>query len=397
MEIIWSYILVGLHVLFWFGVLGPALRRNLRAVPRLPLRVPRRTAWPRVTAIVPARNEERALEASLRSLLAQTYPGLHIVCANDGSTDRTRDIAAALAREFPGRLTLVDVPDLPDGWLGKPHAQHHAVQNAPADTDIYLFTDADVIHEPATLHRAVAHLLRERGDLLAIFPRVDCVGVFENATMPLLVHIGLAANDLRKLNDPKRRTAVGIGAFTMLRRGIYERFGGHAAIRGEVIDDMALGLKAKQAAGKLCLVRDPNAVHLRMYHGGAEIVRGFEKNVQTAIGGGVVRLAFYAALWLGIHLLPVVAALHALTIQGSEAKFALFLAACIAFATGETLAARTRSFVRGAPLLTALFYPLGVLLMLAVFVRAAWHSVFRRTVRWRGRTTRIGPQQVRML
>jgi hypothetical protein len=397
MTLLWCYALLAVHLVLWFGLMGRAWHRNVRAMARLPRRVPARVRWPRVCAIVPARNEERALERALRSLLAQDYPNFVVVCANDGSTDRTGAILQRLAGEFPHRLVVTHVPEPPPGWMGKTHAQWHAVRLAPADATLLLFTDADVEHAPDTLRRAVAKLDAERADLLAIFPVVRSGSLAENAALPVLMHAGLTGVDLRGLNDPRRRVAVGIGAFTLLRRGLYERWGGHEAIRGEVIDDIALGVMTKRAGGRLVLARDPHAVQLRMYHGLWDLVRGFEKNVHTAVGGGVVRLVAAAFALSGVHLMPLVAAAIAWSHVGTEAKLAFFLAGALALATGETLAERTACFHRGNPWATALGYPLGVAVALLVFVRSAWHGAVRGRVRWRGRTLSRPPQQVRIL
>lgn len=391
--IVVSATLIAVHALFWFARAGPRVRRNVAAIPLLG---PEDGAGPcpRLAVFVPARNEAAGIERSIRSLMAQDYPGLHVIAANDHSTDGTGEILARLAAEFgPDRLTVFNVPDLPTGWMGKCHALHRAVERAPQDAELYLFSDADVVHEPGTLRRAAAHLLRDGADLLSFFPRLDCVGFWENAAMPLMTHSGIFALDMRRLNDRESRMVAGAGAFLLIRRAMYEKWGGHEAIKGEVIDDLATAMMTKQAGGRLCLVRDPRAVHLRMYHDLAGIVRGFEKNMHTAIGESFAILAAVLVLCAFSYLLPAAVALAA--VAAGEWTVAAF-AAAYWIAVGTSLATRARPFVQSRPWITVAFYPLGALAKMAAFVKSGWHVGVKGEVNWRGRTLPKPEQRVRL-
>src|SRR4029077_19257955 len=148
------------------------LARHANAIPRLPEApsLSATTDWPRVSIIVPARNEEQGVRAAVESLLRQDYPALELVVVNDRSADRTGAILSALAEEHPGRLRVVTVSELPGGWLGKNHALWlGACQSSGA---WLLFPDADVIFDPTCLRRAVAHAEAQRLDHLTMSPKL---------------------------------------------------------------------------------------------------------------------------------------------------------------------------------------------------------------------------------
>ncbi len=387
------YALLIVHAFFWFGLIGWKYRRHVRGMPRLEAEVPG-TSYPRLGVFVPARNEEAGIEASLRSLLAQDYPDLHVIVANDHSTDRTGEILRDLQRETGDeRLTVFDVPNLPDGWMGKCHALHRSVPKAPEGTGLYLFTDADVIHEPGTLKRAVSHMRRDNADLFSFFPRLDCVGFWENVALPLMVHSGLSQLETHRINDPASRSVASVGAFILITREMYERWGGHEAIKGEVIDDIAMGMMTKEAGGRACFVRDPHAIHLRMYDSLNSIVRGFEKNSLTAMGGNLFNVVLICALYSFAYLLPAFLTPAAALAGAGLASLATLL---YTLALGLSLAVRTREFLDFKPLHTVLFYPAGAFINMVIFLKSAYHGLFEGVIIWRGRKMPRGEQRVRL-
>lgn len=383
------------HAFVWLLHFETKFWRHYRQTPRLTQEALEDEALPPVAVIVPARNEEAAIGRAVRSLCELDYPNLRVICANDQSTDRTGEILAALAREFPERLTVIAVPDPPEGWMGKCHAVFHAVRRAPGDTAVYLFTDADVIHAPETLRRAVSHMLAEDADLLAISPRVDCIGFWENVVLAPFMQLGVVQLNPRHLNDPRRREIVGIGAFTLIRRAMYERWGGHHAIRGETIDDMAMGLMTKRAGGRLLLVREREAVHLRMYDSLPAIVRGFEKNIHTAVGSHPLRALMAGLGMLALHCTPVAVLVYTLCVGGPLWLGAL--AAGLYLLTGLLIVERSRLFLSLRPAAVMLGYPLGSVVSLYIMMIAAWHAEVGGVVRWRGRTLKRPRQKTRLV
>ena len=391
-------LLLIVHAFLWIFVAEWKLRRHRALTPRLLPAEHAPASESGIAVFVPARNEERAIRAAITSLLRQRGLGRYaVICANDHSTDGTGRILRRLKRGvMADRFAHFDVPELPQGWMGKCHGLYHAVKRAPKDAEFYLFTDADVIHAPDTVRRAHAHMVRENADLLAIVPRVDCVGFWENAVMPVLMHIGSLTINPANLNDPTRKDIAGIGAFCMLRRSMYEKWGGHRAIRGEVIDDMAMAFMTKRARGKMLLVRDPRAIHLRMYTDLASIISGFEKNMHTAIGGGFARTAAAATGFVIGHLLPLMVSVAALMI-GGKGSGALALAGLgVAFLYGLLLVFRIRTVMKLTPWMVVVGYPLGVLLCGWIMVRSAWQGAVLGEVRWRGRVIKRPKQKVKL-
>lgn len=391
-----------LQLVLYFGPMRWRHRRHVAAIPRLS--APDRDTMargPRVAVLVPARNEQEAITPAIRSLMRQSYPRLRVIVANDRSTDATRGLLDRLLLEFPDRerLVVVDVPcDPPDGWMGKCHALWHATRQLREDEELLLFCDADVIHRRNTVAGAIADMSRHRVDLLAIFPRVDCRSFWESALMPVLVSIGLTSMDPRALNDPRRREVAGIGAFTMLRRAMYDSWGGHETIRGEVIDDMALALMVKQRGGTMRLCQADGGVHLRMYRGLGDIVRGFSKNAHTSFGGGMGRAMVVATGFGFVHLgwLLGGAMLIAKT-TGLMQAAAVVLILMLWLGVGAEIHRRSAGFANANRAQLIAGYPLGVVLMMGIMLRSAWLGAVRGVVVWRGRTLRRPKQRVRML
>ena len=222
-------------------VIGLRLWRGSQRVPRLPdvaAEAPP-AGWPAVSVIVPSRNEEGAVEAATRALLAQDYPSLEVVAIDDRSTDATGRLLDALAAR-DDRLAVHHVTTLPPGWLGKNHAM--AVGADVARGEWLLFTDADVLFAPDVLKRAVAFACRHRLGHLVAFPHLIAPGFLERA---FVTTFGLFANlvfQVWDLQRPGSRAFVGVGAFSLVRRDAYVAVGGHKALAFEVVDDAKLGL-----------------------------------------------------------------------------------------------------------------------------------------------------------
>jgi len=334
-----------------------------------------------VTVVVPARDEERAIEAAVRSHLAQDYSDFGVVVVDDRSTDATGRILDALAASDP-RLRAVHGVEPPEGWLGKPHALHQGVSRA--DGELLLLADADVRYGPTALREAVGLLESRRLDLLALFPRLEMAGFWENVLLPYLpVSFFFGAGVLLN-SDLQRRWAVGAGAGMLLRRSAYERAGGHPAIRSSVIDDLNLAMRVRRSGGRCRFARaDDGRMSLRMYHGYAEVRDGFTKNIAYAFEGitGVflgLSTLFSIAAWVAP---PVVlaAALLGAPVPPRDAALA-------AAATGGIVLARLgMAIALRYPLWTALTQPLMAAAWTEIIARSFVRRFLRREVEWRGR------------
>lgn len=395
---------LAIHVVMWFGVWLVKYQVHTGATAPLPpvgdVAEPPKAAsetelrWPRVAAFIPARNEEDAIEAAVRSLLDQDYPNLSVVVANDNSTDSTGEILARIANDYPAeRLSVIAPPEPPAGWMGKCHAVWNAVKHAPDDAELFLFCDADVIHNPGTLRRAVHMMQTEAAGMVALLPRLDNKGFWEHAYMPATMHLGGIALDPRRVMDPDRPEILGIGAFSIVRRTVYESWGGHEAIKGEVVDDVAMALKTKQQRAKLMLCGGWDAVHLRMYDSLSAIMRGFEKNSHITLGGGLPRAILVSVLLQFTHWIPLVVALVA-AFTGPAWLAVAGLA--VHFLSGLEVLRRTRDKMAVNPLIVVPLFPVAVVVTAIILIRSSYLGNVKGVVNWRGRQLAKPEQSTQM-
>jgi glycosyltransferase involved in cell wall biosynthesis len=253
-----------------------------------------------VSALVPARDEEATIERCVRALLAQE-PVAQVVVYDDGSTDRTPEILARLAQEDP-RLEVVRGDGLPAGWVGKPHACHQLARHARHER--LLFVDSDTTVLPG----GVAALGSVDADVVSAFPR-QLVGSLGEALVLPLLHLTylswLPLELVRRVRDP--RVLAANGQVLSISRAAYDAIGGFAAVRNEVVDDMALCRAAKVAGRTVAFVDGFGVAECRMYASFLEAVDGFSKNLFEGLGS-VVALAGVLALYLAAFVVPWVAA-----------------------------------------------------------------------------------------
>jgi len=297
---------------------------------------------PRVSIIVPARNEEEDIRATLVRLLALDYSNYEIIAVNDRSTDRTGrimdEVAAAenasrtdtLLDCAPGllvrgaaapalqtaadrsvratRLKVIHISELPSGWLGKTHAMWTAGQRATGDW--LLFTDADVLFRPDSLRRAIAYAEAERADHVVLFPRMIMKTPSERMMMAFFQALFVFGHRPWKVADPKARDHMGVGAFNLVRRPVYDAVGSYQALRMEVIDDMKLGKVIKNGGFAQRNVFGEDLISLYWAKGIFGIVNNLTKNffallsfqwprtVASIIGVGFLNLGPFFGVWL---------------------------------------------------------------------------------------------------
>jgi glycosyltransferase involved in cell wall biosynthesis len=260
---------------------------------------------PTLTVIVPARNEAKDIRECLESLVRQDYPAMQVVAVNDRSTDATGAIMDALAAEWPGRLRVVHVTELPPQWLGKTHAM--AVAAAECATDFLLFTDADVTFAPPALRLALAEAVASGADHFVLAPTTIIRRWDEAALLAFFQMFGVWAARPWKVADPKaRRDAVGIGAFNMLRRSAYEAVGGYAALRMEVVEDLGIARRIKRAGLRQRIAFGKGLVSIHWAAGVPGLMGVMTKNVFAAARFSVAFILAGCAWLVGCCVLPFV-------------------------------------------------------------------------------------------
>ncbi|MGH7482055.1 MAG: glycosyltransferase, partial [Longimicrobiales bacterium] len=255
----------------------------LRRGPHLRSYTPRDIeAFPRVSVIVPARNEVSNIGACVASLLDSRYARARrcdVIIVDDESTDGTREVAQALAERSDGALRVVRGEPLPDGWVGKPWACWQGVGHA--EGELILFTDADTRHDPELLGHAVAALLRENVDLLTVIPRQIMGTFWERVIMPqILVLIFSRYLDAGRVNSPRKpQDVIANGQFILVRREAYEDVGGHEAVRNEIVEDLRLAQRFVEHRRPLFMAYAEDLLATRMYDSLAELGEGWTKNL----------------------------------------------------------------------------------------------------------------------
>jgi len=231
--------------------------------------------WPRVVAVVPARNEAKTIAQTVSALCKQDFPGeFSIVVVDDHSEDGTATIARKAAEESgaPGRIAIHSAADLPPGWTGKLWALNEGVQAASdGKPDFLWFTDADIEHAPDTLKRLVFRAEKDSLDLASLMVLLQAKTFPERLLIPPFLYFFLMLYPPRWIADPNARTAGAAGGCILLRRNVLAPIGGIASIRGEVIDDCALARVVKSRGGRIWMGLTRASVSLRSYGGFAEI------------------------------------------------------------------------------------------------------------------------------
>ena len=351
----------------WLLTLGRTIL-NLALVPRLRRERPRET--PLVSVVIPARDEERVIERTVRAMLAQTYPSLEVIVLDDRSTDRTGEILAAIDDV---RLVVVHGEEPPPGWLGKPWALHQGAGRARGE--LLLFVDADVHYHPDAVAAAVARLERSGVAMTSLLPNFEMRGFWEHVAMPNLACFAFMFIPLW-LSNRTRIPWIGIsgGPGILVRRGAYESVGGHTSLKGAVIDDVSVSHVLRRGGYRTEVVLAPELVSLRMYHGLGEIIDGFTKNSFASLGRSYLAVSVVVILTLGGTLLPLVLAL--LGDPYSIATLAVItIARLILFIA---LRYRVDNAILG-------HVPM-VLVWTWILVRSTWITGVRRRLHWRGRT-----------
>jgi glycosyltransferase involved in cell wall biosynthesis len=239
---------------------------------------------PRITVIVPARNEERDIAATLESLLAQDCPRCSIVAVDDRSTDATGSVMQRLATAHPEKLRVLTVAELPSGWLGKTHAMAKAARVATAEleAEFLLFTDADVLFRPDAVRRTLANVAATEADHFVLFPTLIIRHWGEAALISFFQVLGLwFTRPWRVANPRAKRDAVGIGAFNLVRVSAYERLGGFESLRMEIVEDLALARRVKELGLRQRVAFGNDLVRVHWASGVRGIVNVLTKNLFT--------------------------------------------------------------------------------------------------------------------
>ena len=331
------------------------------------------TKLPRVSIIVPARNEAAMIENAMHSLLTIDYPDYEVIAVDDRSEDATGAILDRLKAECGSRLVVVHVRELPPRWLGKTHAMWSAARAATGEW--ILFSDADVVHAPEALRRAVHYAVQEQADHMVLLPTMLMESAGERMMIPFFQTMFIFAFRPWKVRDPKARDSIGVGAFNLIRRAAYEKIGTYESMRLSVVDDMRLGEKVKQAGLASRVAFGEGMVTVRWAVGARGVVQNLTKNffaqvrynVAFAIAASCGLLWLHLGPWLGTAFAP----------GWSRVGYAVALGSVVAVYAGM---GRRLKIGKGYVLL----HPVASVVMVFTLLRSAAVTLARGGVEWRG-------------
>ena len=331
-----------------------------------------------LSVIIPARDEADCLGDCLRSLVAQSDVGFvlgtdwELLVVDDHSSDATR----AIAESFAG-VTVLVAPELPQGWTGKAHACWTAARQARGAW--LLFTDADTLHEPGNLRRALHEAERAQVGLLSYSPRQQVQGLAQRALMPVVFAELASKYPPQRVNDPGASVAAANGQFLLIARTSYDRIGGHAAVCAAILEDVALAKRAKRSQVGLRFRYAPDAVSARMYRSTAAMIEGWTKNLALLFPNALLLALGRGAEFFLLLGLPFLAAWLVFPVQ----RVAVLL--WWVWRLGVVYARTAKAHF---PFADTLLAPLGLPLFAALLVRSWLHKHLRRKVEWKGRIYR---------
>ena len=351
------------------------LVRHRGAIPKLP---PARAGipLPSLSIVVPARDEAASIGLALGSLLAQDYPGLEVIAVDDRSADGTGAVLRELAAREP-RLVVLRVDDLPAGWLGKNHALWRGAERARGKW--LLFTDADVVFAPDAVRRAATYAVDQGLDHLTLAPRLIARGVFLRAFIAFFGYAFITLWGAYLANDPKSSRGVGIGAFNLIRRDVYERIGTMRALSLRPDDDIRLGRRIRGFGFKQRVANGMEILAVEWYPSLRAALAGLEKSLYSSMEYRIVDslavLFFIAATMVWPYV-------GVLALGGIDRILLLAVIACLVAGLAETYRQSMGPLSPSALVLVALL-PFSAL----CFAYAIGRSVFlaeTRGVQWRG-------------
>jgi len=338
--------------------------------------------------LVPARNESESLRETLPSLLEQAATFRKLVLVDDRSTDGTADLARELggASGAGDKLLVVTAKPPPEGWLGKVHALKEGLAGVPPECEWLLLTDADIRHPPLSI-AALVELARSEGcDLVSVMVRLRADGFWERLLIPPFVWFFQLLYPFRRVADNRSRIAAAAGGCVLVRRELLERLGGFESIRGEVIDDVSLARRAKEAGGRLWLGLDAGMTSIRGYDTLAEVTRMVARTAFDQLGYRyslvLGTFAFLGFFFVAPPVLALAAALRGDPLSASAAFTAWLLQSWL-FLPAVVHHRVSAIHALALPVASALYaYMTGC---------SAWLHLRKRGVEWRGRSVTRPP------
>ncbi len=337
---------------------------------------------PKVSVILPARNEESFIKKCLNSLLEQDYENYEIIAINDSSEDDTRKIIEEYSKKN-SKIIFVNANPKPDDWVGKNWACMEGFRKATGE--FLLFTDSDTRHSENVISLAVSHLFSQNLDVLTVSPRMLCLDIFTKITLPMISTFLHTRFSALRVNDPSKKTGYFFGSFFIIKRQVYESVGTHEGVKHEIIEDGALGMKVKESGFKLRMVRGDHLIDAVWARDLSSLWQALKRlmiplylqNSKIAVG------IFFAVLFLLFMPFPILAYVT-IFFQMTNSFLLLFIMALTA-----SVLIYIAAFVETRILHLGFFYaflcPLGGFIVAFGFLSGILSANRNTAVTWRGR------------
>jgi len=339
-------------------------------------------ARPKVSVILPARNEEKFIEKCLDSLVEQDYDDYEIIAINDSSNDSTGNLMKKYSEKFP-KVIFVDAKPKPDGWMGKNWACMEGYKKASGN--LLLFTDADTVHTNSVISLAVSHLLSLELDALTVIPRMLCLDRITKITLPMISTFLHTRFSALRVNDTSKNTGYFFGSFFIMKKSTYDSVGTHEGVKSELVEDGALGRKVKESNFKMRMVRGEHLIDAVWARDSFTLWNALKRlmiplylqNTRIAVA------SFFGVLFLLFMPFPI---LGYSVIFSSDSSLVLFVISCIASSLvylGGMLDATKGLDLK---LRYSLFAPVGSFIVVCGFLAGLIQAKSKSAVSWRGRT-----------
>lgn len=369
--------MVGIFILSALIVIAMITIINTLTFPRLEEALPPRT--PFISLLVPARDEADIIQATIKRLLAQNYPAYEVILLDDNSSDGTSELARQAARNDT-RLRLVSGKPVPDSWAGKNWACHQLSEQAKGE--VLIFTDADVLWEPAALSAVAACMAHYQGDMFTVWPTQHTVSWAERLVLPLMMFSILSyLPEIAVRRTRWTSLAAANGQCLVFRHPAYQQIGGHMAVKREIVEDIILARHTKLAGFRLVMCLGNDLIHGRMYRNWRQVREGFSKNILAGHGGQPVYLAISTLFHWLLFITPLFWLVAGfLRPQTTGWPWVPLAALSLGIGARALSAAATHHTVPEAVLM-----PVSVLLMTVIAAQSLWWHYTQGGPRWKGR------------
>jgi len=378
---IFTVILVGVF-LAWLSLMH-SMYQSFTKAPYLDRFENKSTSTPKVSVILPARNEEDFISKCLETLSSQDYKDFEIIAIDDSSEDKTGKIIEEFSKKN-SKIIHVTAREKPENWMGKNWACMEGFKKATGK--IMLFTDADTKFEENVITLAVSHLQSENLDALTVIPRLRCIDRITKITLPMLSTFLHSRYSALNVNNPKKKVGYFFGSFFVIKRKVYEEIGTHEKVKQEIIEDGALGKITKESGYALKMVRGEHLIEALYSRSSKEMWNGlkrlmvplYHQSSSSAVG------VFFAVLFILFMPIPLLA-YSIIAFEGNLSFTTLLISAIISTITIFAASIMETKMGLNLSIVNSIFAPLGSIIVVLGFLSGILQANKSTAVSWRGR------------